>query len=360
MGTGRVRMKRPTIKDIARELGISIGTVYRALNNTGRIKPETKRRVLEKAEEMNYIPNITARKFALKAKLSFLVVMPDEPVFYWGDVKKGTNDISLELSEFGVGVDVLHTVVDGDGGDNYTSIMQRMDAVKYDGIILAPIYISNVEQIIARAGEDNIPVVMMNDGREYAGRLFYYGPDNVLTGALAGEVLGKLIGGSGTVSVLVDSAQSSISMHRMHGFASCMKSGFPGIKVEGLHIYEKGRLREFMARREQTVRSVDGVYAMSSVASGDIAALLGDMGIRLPLVGHEASPLSREMLTKGQISALICEQKVGQGYYPVKLLYDYLVQGILPGEGDIFTDLNIVMSGNLHMLDYSEYGRGYR
>ena len=38
--------KKATIYDIANELGISVGTVYRALHNTGRINEQTKKKVL--------------------------------------------------------------------------------------------------------------------------------------------------------------------------------------------------------------------------------------------------------------------------------------------------------------------------
>ena len=46
-----------TIKDIARELGVSTSTVSRALRGSYEISPETKRLVMECAERLNYRPN---------------------------------------------------------------------------------------------------------------------------------------------------------------------------------------------------------------------------------------------------------------------------------------------------------------
>lgn len=50
-----------TIKDVAREAGVSIATVSYVMNDTGSVKPETRRRVLQAARRLNYRPSVTAR-----------------------------------------------------------------------------------------------------------------------------------------------------------------------------------------------------------------------------------------------------------------------------------------------------------
>jgi len=52
---------KSTIKDIAKALGISIATVSRALTGSYDVNPETKERIIEKAREFHYKPNIQAR-----------------------------------------------------------------------------------------------------------------------------------------------------------------------------------------------------------------------------------------------------------------------------------------------------------
>ena len=49
-------MKRTTIKDVAREAGVSISTVSNALNGVGVISERTRAHVLEVAERLHYIP----------------------------------------------------------------------------------------------------------------------------------------------------------------------------------------------------------------------------------------------------------------------------------------------------------------
>lgn len=53
-----------TIKDIAREAGVSISTVSYALNKKGRIVSDKHRRIIEIARKYNYVPNANARSLA--------------------------------------------------------------------------------------------------------------------------------------------------------------------------------------------------------------------------------------------------------------------------------------------------------
>jgi DNA-binding LacI/PurR family transcriptional regulator len=57
----------PTIRQVATVAGVSHMTVSRVLNDHPNIKPETKRRVLEAIEELNYRPNIAARTLATRS-----------------------------------------------------------------------------------------------------------------------------------------------------------------------------------------------------------------------------------------------------------------------------------------------------
>ena len=52
---------KTTIKDIAKALGISVATVSRSLNSSHEVSEETRMRVLSKARELSYKPDIHAR-----------------------------------------------------------------------------------------------------------------------------------------------------------------------------------------------------------------------------------------------------------------------------------------------------------
>jgi LacI family transcriptional regulator len=62
---------RVTIKDLARELGVAVSTVSRALNGSYGVHPSTIARVHQKAEELGYIPDLGAKQ--LVGKKSHLI-----------------------------------------------------------------------------------------------------------------------------------------------------------------------------------------------------------------------------------------------------------------------------------------------
>ncbi|MBS5933135.1 MAG: LacI family DNA-binding transcriptional regulator [Clostridiales bacterium] len=54
-------MANITIKDVAKEAGVSIGTVSNALNGNRYINPDTKQRVMDAVKKLNYVPNLNGR-----------------------------------------------------------------------------------------------------------------------------------------------------------------------------------------------------------------------------------------------------------------------------------------------------------
>lgn len=76
-------MEKVTIKDIAREAGVSISTVSNALNGVDVLKPETREHVLEVANRLHYIPNLNGRNLKSKATntIGFFVTSLKGPYF---------------------------------------------------------------------------------------------------------------------------------------------------------------------------------------------------------------------------------------------------------------------------------------
>ncbi len=59
-------VKRPTIKDVARQSGFSLSTVSLAINQGGYVNPETRRKILKVVEALSYHPTRSARGLASK------------------------------------------------------------------------------------------------------------------------------------------------------------------------------------------------------------------------------------------------------------------------------------------------------
>lgn len=83
-----------SLKDLAQELGVSISTVSRALNNHPDISPEVTRKVQKLAAEMNYTPNPLAMGLLKQATRIIGVIVPDLVTHFYSSIISGIEDFA--------------------------------------------------------------------------------------------------------------------------------------------------------------------------------------------------------------------------------------------------------------------------
>ena len=69
--------EKVTIKDIAREAGVSVSTVSRAINNSGRIDAQTKERIEQIIKTLGYSPNTAAQSLKTQRTRNIVLIVPD-------------------------------------------------------------------------------------------------------------------------------------------------------------------------------------------------------------------------------------------------------------------------------------------
>ena len=65
-----------TLKDVAKETGLTVTTVSRVLNNRGYISEETRRKVYDAMKKLNYHPNEVARSLSKQSTNTIGVIVP--------------------------------------------------------------------------------------------------------------------------------------------------------------------------------------------------------------------------------------------------------------------------------------------
>jgi LacI family transcriptional regulator len=83
-----------TIKDIARELNISVATVSRAMRDTYDVSPATRQKVLELASELHYQPNYNATGLARGSTHNIGVILPFITNYYFSTVITGIQEVA--------------------------------------------------------------------------------------------------------------------------------------------------------------------------------------------------------------------------------------------------------------------------
>lgn len=90
------KYKITSIKDVAREAGVSISTVSNALNNSRYVKKETKEKILEITKNLNYTPNIIARGLKTRSTRTVAVIVPDISNQFFAQVIKGVEEVARQ------------------------------------------------------------------------------------------------------------------------------------------------------------------------------------------------------------------------------------------------------------------------
>ncbi|PSL07302.1 LacI family DNA-binding transcriptional regulator [Cecembia rubra] len=91
-----MKLAQATIKDIARELNVSSSTVSRALKDYPGISDETKKRVKEMAEKLNYRPNAVALSLRKSKSFTIGVVIPEVVHFFFSTVISGIEEVAYK------------------------------------------------------------------------------------------------------------------------------------------------------------------------------------------------------------------------------------------------------------------------
>lgn len=85
-----------TIRDVAERAGVSVTTVSRALNGTGPVSPDVRRRVEAASSELRYVAHGTARSLITRRTDVFGVVLPDLFGEFFSEVIRGMDPRAQE------------------------------------------------------------------------------------------------------------------------------------------------------------------------------------------------------------------------------------------------------------------------
>jgi LacI family transcriptional regulator len=149
-------MPHPTMKRIAGELGVSITTVSKVLNNREDIGHATRARVLAKVAELGYRPNAVARSLTLRRTHTLGIVIPDLMHSFFVEIVAG-----LESVASGRGFGLLLCSSNEDPAkerDEIEILRQR----QVDGIVLASANASGNTDLLQRLNAFGIGLVMID------------------------------------------------------------------------------------------------------------------------------------------------------------------------------------------------------
>jgi LacI family transcriptional regulator len=344
--SGNSMQKTTQIKDIARALGISIGTVDRALHDRGRISPLTKERVLQMAKTLGYQPNAAARALSSRRRMKVSVNLPIEIAPFWDAVREGIQEEAGVFAASGIEIEFRSFPRLGQGEKD---AFEEALAAKVNGIIMATGRPEDLRLPIRNAARVRIPVVAVSTDAPGTARLAVVAIDSLASGSLAGELLGRLSRGSGELAVVTGDLRITDHAEKFSSFRDSVRALFPKMKIlKPLQNHEdEAEAYEECKSLFSAHPGLEGLY-ISTANSPPVLEALKDSGRLgdLRVIATDLFPPMIYQLESGGVVATLYQRPRSQGQLALRLLHDFLVGGRCPSH-QMRLAPHLIMKSNL-------------
>lgn len=275
-----------TIKDIARECGVSTSAVSLVLNGRDtRISEETQQKIIGTARKYNYRPNRLAVSLLKKETSTFGVIIPDISNIFFAEFCKG-----CETAARGNGYTLMIMSSDEFPPDSMKHINTFLDS-QVDGIIyVAPSNIDNrsIHEICSKIAAADIPFVAVDRALDFPSAKSVL-VDNIHGGYIATRHLIEL--GHERIGCLTGPLCNKISRDRLEGYRMALEEhNLPfdrNLVLEGNFSVDSGRQSlPHMQKQRATA-----LFCFNDMMALGVYRALQDSGLRFPdemsLVGYD-------------------------------------------------------------------------
>jgi LacI family transcriptional regulator len=311
------------IKDIARELGVSIGTVDRALNGKPDISAATRARVLDLAKRLGYTPNLAARYLQSRKPVRISVHLPRRISLFWDALRDGIREAAAPFAP-ALHVDYRSYPRLGDGD---IPLLEAAIADGTDGLIIAPGNPTALAPHLREAARRNIPVVCVVTDAPDSPRLLSVSADPFTVGAVAGELLGRFTPATGQVGFFTGWLATQDHADKLRGFVSSLSASSPGLSL-GPIIEAHDDEREAHQRARAVLRAhphLKGLY-VSTVNSMPVLRAAEEEGRLdgLTVITTDLFPELVDWIRAGKVAATVYQRPLTQGRVALQALHQFL------------------------------------
>lgn len=251
---------------------------------------------------------------------------------HWKRVKIGAEKAAAEYRAAGVPVEILWKgPIREDDREQQIQVVEGFVSQGVKGLVLAPLDSSALRRPVEEAARAGIPTVVFDSALATPNpTVSYVSTDNGKGGRLAGERMGELLGGKGTVLMLRYQEGSAATEERERGFLDALKAKYPGISVLSSDQYA-GATRDTAKRASENLLNrfadkLDGIFTPNESSTAGMLLALQDISKAgtITFVGFDYSSSFIEPLKKGELKGFIVQHPVNMGYLSVKTIVDHL------------------------------------
>lgn len=273
-----MKFEAVTIKDIARELGISTSTVSRALRDSYEISTETKRLVLECADRLHYTPNPIALSLKEKRSRSIAVLVCEIANSFFSQVINGIESIAYNKG-YNVIISQSHESFQREVND-----LQFLASRSIDGLIISVSSETENFEHLKSLFERGLPIVFFDRVIEEMDT-HLVSVDNFNSAYKATTHL--IDNGYVRIACLTNSAHLSITKERIAGYKKALQDRAFSIEEDlikycnhgGIHADETEKaMEQLFDLKEQP----DAIIGLSDKLTTGALRFLQQKGIKVP------------------------------------------------------------------------------
>lgn len=342
-----------TITDIASVVGVSIGTVHRALHGKAGVSTAVRNEILRQAEEMGYCaPATTALQ--KKGPLRLVVAFPEltrENSYFFSELWRGYREQMKELAAYHI--EVLELPYDDSGENGFSANMQKAFRKwngEIDGVLAGGRIFADGYEELRRMHKRNIPIVLVGEGAAACGGLCCIQSDYELNGRLAAEALTAQIPPDGKILMCAGDMLLRSNHNSEVGFEKYLRAnGCKNLLIK-IHGYEGvDGIYESVTGALAADKNIVGLYSVNLRCSLMLARAVEAMGLqqRVCLIGSDLCPESAVYLRSGTINNIIFKNPRMEGRIGAKRLTDYLLHGKLPATKTEALKTEVIYKSNL-------------
>ncbi len=314
-----------TVIEIARQAGVSIGTVDRVLHNRGRVSKETKEKIQKIIDSEGYQPNPLARHLKRNKSYKIGVLIPEvsKESGYWKLVYDSIQKSANEYAAFSFTVELFEFV--RPDRKSLSNAFENMVCSDCSAYIIAPV-MQEETLLLLLSHNVTVPYCFIDSPLPGSSPLSTVSQDPYRAGYLAGKLMQLCVPSGGNFVVLRPFSEAFNLNERVRGFTDWFvkKQNFNVRIVSGFD--SSSESMEQVIKENIQLDKLDGICVVNS-ATNKIAKIIYEKvpERKISIIGFDLVEMNRKYLEEGKIECIISQNPEEQGRQVFQQLFHHLV-----------------------------------